>query len=169
MPPSPIPAHRTGRADFPHPALRLVSRDGSRLSPQVHPSKPQDPQFAEDRAVIEAACAPRGHLVATPEKVAYAFVDVVIHSPIGEKTSPVAEVVGPASEQPVELLGHGWPGALIAGSQGRPDLLLQPPDRLLRRLCGQVPVAVLAVPLRTATGTWPQRDRKSTRLNSSHT
>src|SRR5260370_1707624 len=132
MPPSPIPAHRTGRADFPHPALRLVSRDGSRLSPQVHPSKPQDPQFAEDRAVIEAAWAPRGHLVATPEKVAYAFVDVGTHSPIGEKPSPAAEVGGPASLQPAELLRHGWPGAPITRPHRRPDLLPQPPDHLLR-------------------------------------
>jgi hypothetical protein len=28
--PFPLPAHRTGRADFPHPALRLDSREGSR-------------------------------------------------------------------------------------------------------------------------------------------
>ena len=28
--PFPLPAHRTGRADFPHPALRLTSRQGPR-------------------------------------------------------------------------------------------------------------------------------------------
>ena len=43
--PFPVPAHQTGRADFPHPAFRLASSPGSRrdtqhLRPQ-HPSRPK--------------------------------------------------------------------------------------------------------------------------------
>ena len=60
----PRASNRTCR--FPASGSPTGSRKGSRWSPQMHPPKPQDPQFAEDRTVIEAAGAPRGHLVAAP-------------------------------------------------------------------------------------------------------
>ena len=105
----------------------------------MHRSKPQDPQFAEDRAVVEAAGAPRGHLVASPEKVAYAFGDVVVHRPIRKQACSVAEVVGPALEKPVQVLGDVRPGTLIARPQNEPDLLLQQeqraPDASWQRSC----------------------------------
>ena len=38
--PFPIPAHQTGRADFPHPASRLASSPSTRQRPQVDTTKP---------------------------------------------------------------------------------------------------------------------------------
>ena len=53
--PFPIPAHRTGRADFPHPALRQDSPPDSRRSRKMHlanrstPSEPKITSFARRR------------------------------------------------------------------------------------------------------------------------
>ena len=41
--PFPLPAHRTGRADFPHPALRLASRQGPRRRGWVRRTTPSFP------------------------------------------------------------------------------------------------------------------------------
>src|SRR5438093_1550745 len=78
MAPFPIPAHRTGRAGFPHPALRLVSRSGTRRGPQLHPSQSKDPQFSEDPRVREVSGASRLHLVAASQKVPNTALDVVV-------------------------------------------------------------------------------------------
>src|SRR5260370_22123342 len=43
--PFPIPAHQTGRADFPHPAFRLASPLDSRTRIQLDISKPQDSEY----------------------------------------------------------------------------------------------------------------------------
>src|SRR5437867_6221832 len=148
MTPSPIPAHRTGRADFPHPALRLVSRSGTRTRPQLQRSQPQDSQFSEDPLSREAPDAARWHLVAASEEVPHAVIDVVVHSPIGHCACPMAEVGRPASQRPVQAAGDLGPGSLIARPETSPDLLLDPPHALLRRLCGQIPVAIFPVTLR---------------------
>jgi len=49
--PFPIPAHRTGREDFPHPALRLVSRCGTRglLRPTVERAQERPTNNGVDR------------------------------------------------------------------------------------------------------------------------
>jgi hypothetical protein len=47
--PFPLPAHRTGRADFPHPALRPASSQGPRLLSHGLPgTQTDDPELAED-------------------------------------------------------------------------------------------------------------------------
>lgn len=60
--PFPFPAHRTGRADFPHPALRLASSRGTRRWSNVHASQTQDAEFAEDLIVGEPLRAAPLHL-----------------------------------------------------------------------------------------------------------
>src|SRR5437879_6529605 len=100
--PFPIPAHRTGRADFPHPALRLVSRRGSRPSTDVQRTQPGDPERAEDLLGWEAPGPTRRDLMPSCQKVTRAGVDVVVDGAIGHQTSAVAEVVGPPTQPAVE-------------------------------------------------------------------
>jgi hypothetical protein len=44
--PFPLPAHRTGRADFPHPALQAISHEGMQRAATL-------PAGLEDLAVLE--------------------------------------------------------------------------------------------------------------------
>ena len=51
--PFPLPAHRTGRADFPHPALQPTSREGMQRPTTSRPR----PAELEDLAVLEHVLA----------------------------------------------------------------------------------------------------------------
>src|SRR5882757_9091384 len=47
--PFPLPAHRTGRADFPHPALQPTSHEGMRRVATLRPpAEPEDLSVVED-------------------------------------------------------------------------------------------------------------------------
>jgi ABC transporter substrate binding protein len=76
--PFPILAHRTGRADRRHPALRLASLQGPRrdTSGQAfeaqHPALPM--QYCEGEPVVSAPC----HFVPSSEECAHALANVVI-------------------------------------------------------------------------------------------
>jgi hypothetical protein len=63
----------------------------------LHSTKPENPQLAEYHFIAEAAGATRWHLVAPPQKMPYAFLDVVVNRPIGRGPSAIAEVRRPAS------------------------------------------------------------------------
>src|SRR3954451_13001160 len=98
MPPFPIPAHRTGRADFPHPALRLVSRHDSRAGTDVQRTQPENAERAEDLLGWEAPGPARRDLMPSCQKVTRAGVDVVVNGAIRHQTGAVAEVVGPPAQ-----------------------------------------------------------------------
>ena len=89
--PFPIPAHRTGRADFRHPALRPASSPGYRRWPKMHASKVDDAEVPEDILTAEPSCSPSLHLVPLDEEVAHA-VDMVVDGPIGRQAGSVAEL-----------------------------------------------------------------------------
>jgi hypothetical protein len=61
--PFPVPAHRTGRAVFRLPALRLASREGIRRAVRYRPSDAMHPQLAEDPAGWELSGSPRRECV----------------------------------------------------------------------------------------------------------
>ena len=88
--PFPHPAHRTGRADFRHPALRLDSSHvirhwiaRQRQGSQVHASEAQHAVAPEDFRIRKPTGAARVHLVSTTEEVAHRFVDVMVDGPVG--------------------------------------------------------------------------------------
>jgi hypothetical protein len=145
--PFPVPAHRTGRADFPHPALRLVSRSGSRSRPHVQRPQSLDSELVEDHFGREPPGTSPRCLVATSEKVASTFVDVVVRRSVRHQTGAVVEVVRPAAQNAIQLVSYLGPGTLIPRPQHRADALLEPLDALLRRLRGQIRVAVFPVSL----------------------
>src|SRR5271169_3950704 len=146
--PFPIPAHRTGRADFPHPALRQVSSPDSRTGTQMHATHLQHAQRSEDHLVRQDAHTPRGHVMPLSQKVTNALGNVVIDRPIRQQPGSVAEVARPAAQNAVQPVSHLRPRALIAGYQDVVHLLPQPRHTLLRRAGSQVPVTILPVVLR---------------------
>src|SRR5262245_25721309 len=94
--PFPIPAHRTGRADLRHPALRLASPQGPRRGRSVQAFQAQHAELAMDRIEREPAIAAPCHLVPSGEESAYALADIVIDAAGGLDTRPKAEVARPA-------------------------------------------------------------------------
>lgn len=80
--PFPFPAHRTGRADFPHPALRLASPQGLRLGLKMHASETDDTEVSIDDFSREDPGRPGLHLVPLAKEVAHAVVDVMVNRPI---------------------------------------------------------------------------------------
>src|SRR6202011_1025073 len=73
----PFPAHQTGRAHFEHPAFRQTSPTGSRNAPKMNVTQPQHAQVPEHDCVREASGATRRHLMALPQEVPHALIDVV--------------------------------------------------------------------------------------------
>src|SRR5262245_17695593 len=146
--PFPIPAHQTGRADFPHPAFRLVSLQSTRPWSQVDAPEMQHTERAEHRFPREAVGAVRGHLVTSDQEVSNPFVDVVVDGPVRRQPGAVTEVCTPASQQAIKLSAHVSPGIQVAGHQDVADLGLEPQDALLRRARAQIPVAILSVVVR---------------------
>jgi hypothetical protein len=62
--PSPIPAHRYGRAVFPHPALRPASREGMRrVGTFRFPAELEDTEVVEDALSRELPGSARADLV----------------------------------------------------------------------------------------------------------
>src|SRR5262245_65073359 len=77
--PFPIPAHQTGRADFPHPAFRLASLQSTRQQSQVEAPELEYAERTKHRFAGEAVGAVRGHLVTSDQKASDPLVDVVVN------------------------------------------------------------------------------------------
>ena len=126
-----------------------ISREGSRGCTQTQSADLSDPKlFVDplDRKLLDAA--PMSHLVSSPEKVAHASNHVLIHGSIPHEPGPMAEVVCPPPQDPVQLAYHFGPWLLIPRPEHLPHRLLHPPHALLRRLGREIPVAILAAPFR---------------------
>src|SRR5262245_59196259 len=100
--PFPIPAHRTGRAELPHPALRLASPQGPRRGSSRQAHQAEHTAFTMDHTEGEPPIAASLHLVPPGEECAYALGDVVIDAAECRTARPVAEVVRPAAQRPVQ-------------------------------------------------------------------
>ena len=111
----------------------------SRTRPPLHITKPEYPQLAEDRFRWKAAGAARGHLVASPQEMPYALVDVIVDCPVCRRPGSVAVVCRPASEHPIEPIPHLRPRPDIARRQQVSHLAFDArlPDAGLRLIQGQ--------------------------------
>ncbi len=65
--PFPLPAHQTGRADFPHPASRPASPQGTRRWAKMDPTSP-------NTTVSGKPGATRRHLMAPDQEMTYSLV-----------------------------------------------------------------------------------------------
>src|SRR5215469_11256313 len=123
----------------------------SRTIAKLHLTKPEHPPVAKDRLRREAIDAARLHLVAPPQEMPYALIDVVVNRPIRCRPGPVAEVCRPASQNLIQPIPHLQPCPRIAGYQMVSHFLLDARYALLGRTGSHVPTACLLIAL------WPER------------
>src|SRR5579875_3367229 len=149
--PFPLPAHRTGRARFGHPALRQGSSPDSRTSTHMHVTQTQHAQRSKDNVVRQTARAPRRDMVPLLQEAPGAFLDMLVDGPIRLQPGAVAEITRPAAQNAVQPVAHFRPCPLVAGHQHVVHLLSQSRHALLRRTGAQIPMAILPIVL------WPER------------
>src|SRR5689334_4559033 len=80
--PFPVAAHRTGRAGFRHPALRLASHAGMRRARTSRRCQAQDPERSEDRLFREPPGSARRNLVPSNQEAPDAFLNMLIERPV---------------------------------------------------------------------------------------
>jgi len=128
--PFPDPAHRTGRAVFPHPALGRVSHRGMRKRPQMKAPKLEHPQLPEPPRRGEALRPSRGDLVpawpgcTVPLGVSGASVELP-----GSRQSP-APRLGEARPEPVRQRRIPSPLVVLSRRSARYCGPLRLPGRL---------------------------------------
>jgi len=144
----PFPAHQTGRAHFEHPAFRQTSPTSSRKPPHRHIAEPQNTPYPEHNRVRERGTAQRMHFVAVTQEVPYAVVNVMIDRSISHQPRSITEVVGPAPQNPVELISHLRPRCHVLAHQQVSHFLPQLDNALLRRTRPEIPLTSLSKTVR---------------------
>ena len=163
--PFPLPAHQTGRADFPHPASRPASPQSTRRGAKMDPTQSDHTEFPEHDPIGETPGAARRHLVAPDQEMTNSLVDRVVDGPVSRHSRPMVEVVRPAAQHAVQLIAHLGPGGMVAGTEHPADLRLEPGNAPLGRARPQVPVAILAKPMGNIYGNAQiTLDREATRF-----
>ena len=102
----PLSPHRTGRADFPHPALRKALHRRRIQAVAQGSLQNSQPRFVE--VLIAAAPFRRseGPLAASPQMLRETIANVPVDLPEGHPRVPEAEVVRPAVQLPVQTLNQ---------------------------------------------------------------
>ncbi len=72
--PFPLPAHQTGRADFPHPASRPASPQSTRRWAKMDPTLSDHTELPEHDRIGETPGATRRHLMAPDQEMTYSLV-----------------------------------------------------------------------------------------------
>ena len=81
--PFPLPAHQTGRADFPHPAFRLASWQAHDMAPAWrHLRSCSTPMVLNTASLLDVPSAARRQLVAPGEKVTHVVIQVSLDRPV---------------------------------------------------------------------------------------
>ena len=112
--PFPVPAHRTGRADFRHPALRLTSLQSCRSRSIVDACHLQHADFSEHNAPREPTTATSAYFVPSGEEVSHPIVDVIVDRPVRRHTRPQREVIRPSPKYSVQVQDNLIQGAADA-------------------------------------------------------
>src|SRR5215469_14316133 len=123
----------------------------SRTGFQLSSTNLQYSQFAEHCFFGETAGAARLHLMAPPQEVPYALIDVVTNRPVRIGPGSIAEVRRPAPQYLIQPTSHLLPRSLVAGHQKFSHFPFDACHRLLRRTRPQIPTAILLVAM------WPER------------
>lgn len=93
-------------------------------------------------------CATPCHFVPSSEEVAHTFIDVSVNAAECRSARPMAEVVRPAKQRPVQRVAHFGPRIVVAGHQQIANLRLEPLHALLGRARAQIPMTVCFVTVR---------------------
>ena len=72
------------------------------------------------------------------EEVAHTIVNIIVHGPVRKDLSPMAEIIGPASQNHIETVTHFRPGCQMATIQTVSHFLPHPSQALLRRPRSQI-------------------------------
>ena len=99
--PFPLPAHRTGRDHFGHPALGRISRGGMRRSQarsSIERVHTQFPKYTRARELSEARA---GDIMPAAKKATYRMVQVSLHRAPRFGHGAVAEVGRPSPHRTV--------------------------------------------------------------------
>ena len=114
---------------FPSPLIEPdVPISGIRLSDWLHREahggarqgqafETQQAAFSIDNVEGEPVGAAPCHFVPSGEEVAHALIDVAVNAAECRPTRPVAEVVRPAAQRPVQRVAHFRPWIVVAGHQ----------------------------------------------------
>ena len=78
------------------------------------------------------------HFVPSGEEVAHALIDVSVNAAESRSARPVAEVIRPAEQRPVQRVAHFGPWTVVARHQQIADLRLEPLHALLGRARAQI-------------------------------
>src|SRR5258708_40289843 len=87
-------------------------------------------------------------LVPSSEEVTHALIDVSVNAVERRLARPMAEVVRPAKQRPVQRVAHFGPRIVIARHQQIANLRLEPLHALLGRARAQIPKTVRFVTVR---------------------
>ncbi len=112
--PFPLPAHQTGRADFPHPASRPASPQSSRRWAKMDPTSSDHTELPEHDPIGETPGAARRHLVAPDQEMTNSLVDRVVDGPVSRHSRPITAMEIVANLLPVTLGNIGGGGILVA-------------------------------------------------------
>ena len=118
MTPFPLPAHQTGRADFPHPAFRSASWLSTWIwSPSASDaSRRVRRRLCPGKKLARASSVGLGSL---GEEHANALADVAINRRVGGPECAMTEIRRPAVQHSVQPLADFWPCAFLAGEPWR--------------------------------------------------
>src|SRR5271163_1962775 len=109
----------------------------------------QDAEFSKDHVTGKTSRATVWDLVSSCEETSYAAADMMIDGLVGIGERSMAEVCGPASQEPVQLVPHRGPWLHVAGRQHVIDLQLDAHDAFLGWACAEIKVAVPFVAVRS--------------------
>jgi len=133
--PFPIPAHRTGHADFRHPALRLASPQGTRRGSERRAFEAQQAEFSVDNVAREPLAAAPCHPVPSGEEVAHALIDVSVNPAEDRRLKPFR----PAGARQLPFATGSRPATLALPSSWSTDQ--QGPAQAFIRLARRSPPA----------------------------
>jgi len=108
-------AHRTGHADFLHPAVRLDSRqDLRRCGAAASAGEAHHAEFSEHDRCGEWQHPASLDFMAADQKAPRPLMDMIVDGPAGRACGTVAEVPGPARQQAIEPIAHIGPRLQIS-------------------------------------------------------
>ena len=77
------------------------------------------------------------------QEVTYAIIYVLVYCPVGHQSSPIAEVVGPPRQEPIDLIPHLRPLSQVARTEYVPNPPLDPSHTLFRGRCSHIQIPIL--------------------------
>ena len=146
--PFPIPAHRTGRADFPHPALRQDSSPDSRIIIKVYGAQMYYSQQTPNHLARQGVNTTRMQFLPLSQKTTNTPSNVIINRSVCLKPGAMAEVVRPTAKNAVQPISDFWPGILVSRYQNFVNFPPQARHTFSRRAGSHIPMTIFPIAVR---------------------